>query len=136
MRDVRPILQKHCYPCHGAEKQKSNLRLDIKSECAQGGETYGPSFVTGNADESPLIRFGARRRSRAADATGRKTSDGGRNFNADKVGRAKSHLARTPAYLVQLDDKRDHWSFKPLMRPDPPAILDSEAGGMTSTTSS
>src|SRR3972149_3049868 len=57
VRDVRPILQKHCYSCHGAVKQKSSLRLDIKSEALKGGETYGPSFVAGNADESPLIQL-------------------------------------------------------------------------------
>ena len=28
--------------------------------------------------------------------------------------------------LVRLDDKRDHWSFKPVTRPDPPTTQDSE----------
>ncbi|MDB6004820.1 MAG: hypothetical protein JWR15_1807, partial [Prosthecobacter sp.] len=31
IREVRPILQKHCYSCHGEKKQKSGLRLDIKT---------------------------------------------------------------------------------------------------------
>ncbi|OYW20716.1 MAG: hypothetical protein B7Z55_06865, partial [Planctomycetales bacterium 12-60-4] len=31
VREVRPILQKHCYSCHGEKKQKSGLRLDIKA---------------------------------------------------------------------------------------------------------
>jgi hypothetical protein len=30
-RDVRPIFEKHCYECHGAEKQKNDYRLDIKA---------------------------------------------------------------------------------------------------------
>ena len=57
VRDVRPILQKHCYSCHGAEKQKSSLRLDIKSEAFKGGETYGPSIVAANVDGSPLLQL-------------------------------------------------------------------------------
>src|SRR6187551_2974582 len=28
-RDVRPILEQHCYECHGPEKQKSGYRLDV-----------------------------------------------------------------------------------------------------------
>ena len=51
VRDVRPILQKHCYACHAADEQKSSLRLDIKSEAFKGGEVYGPSIVAGNSQE-------------------------------------------------------------------------------------
>src|SRR5687768_17224867 len=29
--DVRPILEAHCFKCHGPEKQKSGYRLDVKS---------------------------------------------------------------------------------------------------------
>ena len=28
VREVRPILEEHCFDCHGEEKQKSRLRLD------------------------------------------------------------------------------------------------------------
>jgi hypothetical protein len=31
VREVRPIFEKHCYECHGAEKQKNDYRLDIKA---------------------------------------------------------------------------------------------------------
>jgi hypothetical protein len=27
-RDIRPLLQRHCVECHGAKKQKGELRLD------------------------------------------------------------------------------------------------------------
>ena len=30
-QDVKPVLAKHCYGCHGAEKQKGKLRLDTMS---------------------------------------------------------------------------------------------------------
>jgi Protein of unknown function (DUF1553)/Protein of unknown function (DUF1549)/Planctomycete cytochrome C len=56
-RDVRPILERHCYSCHGADQQKSGLRLDIKSEAFKGGDGYGPSIIAGRPDESPLIQF-------------------------------------------------------------------------------
>src|SRR6187551_344130 len=57
VRDVRPIFARHCYSCHGAEKQKSALRLDIKSEALRGGDAYGPSFVAKKPAESPIIQL-------------------------------------------------------------------------------
>ncbi len=30
-RDVRPVLEEHCFKCHGPDKQKSDLRLDTLS---------------------------------------------------------------------------------------------------------
>ena len=31
-REIRPILEKHCYECHGLEKQKAKLNLASFSE--------------------------------------------------------------------------------------------------------
>ena len=39
VRDVRPVFEKHCYECHGSKKQKSGLRLDMKSAAFKGGES-------------------------------------------------------------------------------------------------
>ena len=38
-KDVRPILEKRCYECHGSQKQKSGLRLDRKSSALRGGDS-------------------------------------------------------------------------------------------------
>src|SRR6187551_3535420 len=53
-RDVRPLLEKHCVKCHGPEKQKGDLRLDIKSLAVRGGAD-GAVIVPGKAGESRLI---------------------------------------------------------------------------------
>jgi hypothetical protein len=57
VREVRPIFQKHCYDCHSETKQKSDLRLDIKSEAFKGGDNHAPDIIAGNAKDSPLIHF-------------------------------------------------------------------------------
>src|SRR5580704_13681336 len=57
VRDVRPVLQKHCYECHGAEKQKSGLRLDLKQAAFKGGDEHGASIIAGQTDKSPLLRL-------------------------------------------------------------------------------
>ena len=49
VREVRPIFEQHCYDCHGDTKQKSGLRLDIKSEALRGGDNHGPDILPGKA---------------------------------------------------------------------------------------
>ena len=51
---VRPILADNCLECHGAEKHKGGLRLDVRAAMLKGGDT-GPAVLPGNPDESPLI---------------------------------------------------------------------------------
>ena len=57
-RDVRPILSKHCFACHGpdAHGRKSELRLDLPEEALKGGESGRPAIVAGKPDESTIIR--------------------------------------------------------------------------------
>ncbi|MFN0078636.1 MAG: c-type cytochrome domain-containing protein [Prosthecobacter sp.] len=57
VRDVRPIFEQHCYECHGEKKQKSGLRLDIKSLAIKGGDKHAPDIVAGKPTDSPLIHF-------------------------------------------------------------------------------
>src|SRR5688500_14385530 len=49
-RDVRPILQKNCFRCHGEKKQEGGLRLDIRRRAFAGGDT-GPAIVPGRNGE-------------------------------------------------------------------------------------
>src|SRR5690349_17801156 len=42
LRDVKPILTKHCYACHGAWKQNAGLQLDTGAAIRKGGES-GPA---------------------------------------------------------------------------------------------
>ena len=53
-REVRPLLVGRCQECHGAEKQKGDLRLDSRAAVLAGGST-GPAVVPGKAGESLLV---------------------------------------------------------------------------------
>ncbi len=57
VRDVRPLLERSCYACHGEEEQHSGLRLDIKQAAFAGGDFYGASIVAGQPAASPLWQF-------------------------------------------------------------------------------
>jgi mono/diheme cytochrome c family protein len=57
VREVRPIFETHCYECHGEKKQKSGLRLDVKSAALKGGDKDGPNIVAGDPGKSSLVEF-------------------------------------------------------------------------------
>ncbi|HBJ84363.1 MAG TPA: hypothetical protein DDZ88_10940, partial [Verrucomicrobiales bacterium] len=112
VRDVRPIFQKHCYECHGEKKQKSGLRLDIKSEAFKGGDNHAPDIIEGKAKDSPLIHF--------------LTTDDEDELMPPKGKLSSTEIETLTAWinegavwpdgvdLAKLEDRRDHWSFKPL----------------------
>ena len=52
--DIKPILEKSCTTCHGAEKHKGRLRLDGLEAVLKGGED-GKVVVPGNSAESMLV---------------------------------------------------------------------------------
>ncbi len=113
VRDVRPIFEKHCYECHGAKKQKSGLRLDVKSAAFKGGDGYGASIVAGKTAESPLIELVT-------------SSDAETRMPPNKPALSAAEIETLTKWIaeganwpdgvdtVTLKDNRAHWSFKPL----------------------
>ncbi|MBC7567301.1 MAG: DUF1549 domain-containing protein [Pedobacter sp.] len=53
--EVQAIFSNSCYKCHGPDKKKGGLRLDIKEFAFKGGED-GPVIILGNPNRSELIR--------------------------------------------------------------------------------
>lgn len=51
---VRPVLAQNCFKCHGEDKQKGDLRLDVHEAFLAGGES-GPAIVPGKPKESLLL---------------------------------------------------------------------------------
>lgn len=58
-RQIKPILESHCYKCHGEEKPKSHFRLTTREAALKGGE-HGVDILPGNSAKSPLIHYVAR----------------------------------------------------------------------------
>ena len=54
---VQPVLQKQCYQCHGTEKKKGGLRLDVPDGWAKGGDSGDPTVKAGSPLESELVRL-------------------------------------------------------------------------------
>ena len=54
--DIEPILEEHCYKCHGEEKQKAGLRLDLRAAMFDGGKSGKPVLIVGNGAESEIVK--------------------------------------------------------------------------------
>src|SRR5215208_4318140 len=52
--DIKPILEKSCVKCHGAEKPKAKLRLDSLEGALKGGEN-GKVIEPGKSADSVLV---------------------------------------------------------------------------------
>ena len=112
VREVQPIFAQHCHDCHGEKKQKSGLRLDIKSEALKGGDNHGPDILPGRAKDSPLIHFVT------TDDEDELMPPAGR-LSAAEIATLTRWIEEGAAWpdgidTAQLEDRTDHWSFRPL----------------------
>lgn len=56
--DVRPLLARHCFKCHGPDEKarKRELRLDTHDGALKGGKSGEPAIVPGKPDDSEFVR--------------------------------------------------------------------------------
>ncbi|MEO6809671.1 MAG: PSD1 and planctomycete cytochrome C domain-containing protein [Isosphaeraceae bacterium] len=121
-RDVRPILVKNCYSCHGPQKHKAGLRLDRKAEALAGGDS-GAVIEPTNALESPLID-----RITSDDPTTAMPPKGDR-LTPDQVALLRSWIDQGASWPDGLDSQTDgltstHWAFQPIKRFHVPEVKD------------
>ena len=112
VREVRPIFEKHCYECHGANKQKNDFRLDIKSIAMTGGEDHAPNIIAGKSAASPLFRFVSGLEKDVAMPPKSKLS-------SSEIGVLKRWIDEGAVWpdgvdVAKVEDRLDWWSFKPL----------------------
>lgn len=121
VRDVRPIFEKHCYGCHGAEKQKSGYRLDAKSIAFAGGDVYGEAIVPGNSTDSTLVHLVR------SDVAGERMPPEGPALSPEQISILERWIEAGADWPDGIDtavlvDKSDHWSLKPRAVRELPSI--------------
>ena len=118
-REVRPLFEKHCFKCHGPEKQKSGYRLDVREIALTGGEAHAPNIVPGQPEKSPLLRFVS-----GEDAEMRMPPKGDL-LTAQERRVLEAWVAAGAVWpagdSVQVAAPTDWWSLKPLRKPEPPS---------------
>jgi hypothetical protein len=117
VRDIKPILQERCFACHGALKQNGKLRLDSAANILKGGSS-GPAVRAKKSADSLLLQ-----RVADPDEESRMPPEG-QPLTADQLRKLKAWIdegASFPADDAPEPDPRDHWAFRPPVRPTPPA---------------
>jgi len=125
VRDVRPILEQHCYGCHGPEKQKGGFRLDIKQSAFHEGDEHAPNLIAGSSEKSPLYRFVSGTDPKLQMPP--KNAPGGNMLKAEQLSTLRAWIDEGAVWpdgvdLVKAVDKLDWWSWKPLERPQVPDL--------------
>jgi hypothetical protein len=121
---VLPILQAQCVDCHGGSKIKSGLRLTSREALLKGG-TRGPAVSLTNPEESLLLQ--------AINHEDLEMPPRGKlprtqieilsrwvKMGAPWSSRASSFARHGPPPVD--DQARAFWSFRPVVRPQPPAV--------------
>ena len=117
-RDIQPIFRDHCHKCHGPDKQRGDLRLDVKSAAMKGGESFAPAIIPGESADSPLVRFSAG----LVDGM-QMPPEGERKLTDKQIGLLRAWIdqgAKWPDDAKEKDQPQEHWSFRPLTRPTIP----------------
>ncbi|MFT5468603.1 MAG: hypothetical protein ACI8UO_003713 [Verrucomicrobiales bacterium] len=99
-RDILPILAENCFECHGpdAEQRKAELRLDRPSS-----ETNWQKVARRIASNDPEEVM-------PPPKTGKRL--------------AAAEIATLNAWIDAGAEYEQHWAFRPIMDPDPPAAID------------
>ena len=108
-RDIQPILARRCYACHGPDAQEAGLRLDdaaaAVAELASGARAIVPGEVAASTILERIV---------AEDPDVRMPPEGARL--------APSQVATIRTWIDQGAEWKEHWAFRPPVRPDVPPI--------------
>jgi hypothetical protein len=111
-RDVRPILSRHCFKCHGPDDKarKAKLRLDVRDAATAQTKGGQRPIVPGKPDESELVR-----RISSADETEVMPPPATKN----PLSVAQQQLLRQ--WIAEGAEYQPHWAFvPPRQEPLPP----------------
>lgn len=137
-KDVKPLLQKHCFKCHGAgEKIKGGLSLATRAAILAGGDT-GPIIDWKSTDKSLLILAIKNQRPDGGDVM----PPSGKMTDAEiailikwvneKLPVSTSDLGTTttaaPEKSIITDEAKKYWAYQPIRRPAVPSMAVPSTG--------
>jgi len=124
--EIRPLLAKRCYKCHGEKKQQSGLRVDGRARLLAGGDS-GTAIEPGHPEKSLLIEA-IKYESLEMPPDGKLNEEEialltrwvkiGAPWPGDV---ADAPVKKGPVFT---QEDRNYWFFQPLRRPEVPAVDD------------
>jgi cytochrome c553/dsDNA-binding SOS-regulon protein len=132
-RDVRPILARSCWKCHGPDKQQGGVRLDRRDALLAAGDSGQAPVSPGKADASALIR-----RIEAVDPAERMPAEAG-PLSGEQIAILRAWIEQGAVWpesagtggsavrreMAVTQEDRQHWSYLPLSSPNLPADQDA-----------
>lgn len=120
---VQRLFQAKCVSCHGAEKQRANLRLDTAAGIREGGDS-GSLLEPGKPDASRLVDalLGRNGQNRMPPK--------GEPLTEQEVALVKAWIAEggklPESGKTDGGVKARHWAFQPIANPPVPSIKDAQ----------
>ncbi len=118
--DVAPILEEHCWHCHGEDEQESGLRLDLRPKMLRGGDSGLAAVVPGKPDKSYLVEV---IKHIDEDMAMPPDEDKIPSEQIETLERWIKEGAIWPGQMDLVDEETsDHWAFQNVVRPSVPAM--------------
>jgi mono/diheme cytochrome c family protein len=121
-REVRPLLAKNCFICHGPDEKhrEAGLRLDVREAAIKPLDDGKTAIRPGRPEASELIR-----RITSTDQDERMPPGrANRTLDKEQIDLLTRWVKEGAAY-------RQHWSFEPLQRPPLPRVAVAQRRGPT-----
>ncbi len=123
VNDVQPIFETACIKCHGALRQESEYRLDVREVAMSGGASYAPNIIPHRSADSPLMHFVT------GQAVDMLMPAKGNRLSETQIGVLRAWIdqgAPWPDSASRPDDKGEWWSLKPLVQPVVPVHAEAK----------
>jgi hypothetical protein len=108
-QQIKPLLARRCFACHGPDKAEGGLRLHTRDTATAKLESGASAIVPGDADHSEMLQ-----RIASTEESVQMPPEGAR-LTADE-----QQLLKT--WIAQGAEWTQHWSFEPVSRPEIPAV--------------
>lgn len=128
---IHPVLEQHCYKCHGAkEKLKGGLRLTSREGILRGGDS-GSAYDAGNPENSLLLRMISYRDEHHEMPPSGKLPQNvigdltewariGIPFNPSRE--IKGEIEHAADTTIVNEENKNYWAFRRVVRPATPKV--------------
>lgn len=106
---IRPLFAEHCFGCHGAQKQKSDLRLDSADAFRRGGSSGTMLIDSANPEKSLLLAL-------VQHADPEKQMPPKKKLTDRQINDLKTWVKLGAPYPLakSTGDNSKHWAFQPI----------------------
>jgi mono/diheme cytochrome c family protein len=117
VRDLKPLLARHCVACHGATQAKAELRADTGAALLRGG-TSGPAVIPGQPQRSLLLAVVEGTHAELARMPYKRPP-----LDSEAIQLLRQWITQGAPVPAQEEPSSDrHWAFVAPIRPAVPAL--------------